>query len=148
MPVPKESQSVCTQPVVVALVTNSRLNPCGDIKEVARRLSSQSCDKNHNPQGNVPIANERRIRLAEDALSAQFGTSILAAGDGSFTSTRAVDTANGRVVPKRSTNLEQRAEDFFNFRSDNGNLTCVITNIPMTSGELSKSRSGLFKRRG
>lgn len=82
---PKESQSVCTQPVV-ALVTNSRLNPCGDIKEVARRLSSQSCDKNYNPQGNVPIANERRIRLAEDALSAQFGTSIFAAGDGGFTS--------------------------------------------------------------
>jgi hypothetical protein len=100
MPVPKENQSVCTQPVV-AFVTNSRLNPCGDIKEVARRLSSQSCDKKHNPQGNVPIANERRIRLAEDALSAQFGTSILAAGDGSFTSTPADRSAQIAVTTDR-----------------------------------------------
>jgi hypothetical protein len=74
-------------------------------------------------------------------------TSIVAVGDVCFTSTRAVDTANGRVVPKRSTNLELRGEDIFNFRSDNGNLTCVITNIRMTSGEVSKSRNGLFKRR-
>jgi hypothetical protein len=61
--------------------------------------------------------------------------------------TRAVDTANGRVVPKRPTNLKLRGEDIFNFRSENGNLTCDITNIRMTSGEESKSRNGLFKRR-
>jgi hypothetical protein len=33
------------------------------------------------------------MRLAEDAVSAQFGTSILAAGDGSFTSIRDVASA-------------------------------------------------------
>jgi hypothetical protein len=46
------------------------------------------------------------MRLAEDAVSAQFGTSILAAGDGSFTSIR--DVAQPSQMRKWRTSLDGR----------------------------------------
>jgi hypothetical protein len=57
-----------------------------------------------------------------------------------FTSTRAVPrgTANGRVVPKRSTNRELARRGDFRHVEPNGNLTCVITNGRTTSSELLK----------